>query len=411
MISSLQERGKGSKESMRIFYPAGSEYFDAFFQSTLGHVFDQDSLDFVELLSQQLMQYCRDSYPELYVLGYWFRSAKLSAIKNSLMQQTNTRVLLPKGTIFQVSAGNIDIQFLYSALLALLMGNRIAIRVSSRSTQQFDYLLSLLNKVASVTSFTSARRLLIFTSDHNAEPIHFLSARCDVRVLWGSDDSIQTLRKIPLHPRAKELSFPERHSVCVLDAKTVLSSTFPDKLVSDFKRDVFSFSQQACSSPKVIYWIGDRQLVEEAKTFFWGLIEELEFQSLDNAEVSQRFLNKQTIAMSVPVINISNSAKLVRLAIDPESISDQLLRLHGGLGLILETQFEEACLLPETLPNNLQTLCFVGPYKDVPLESNPLLRQLIAKVDRVVPLGRAIEFELVWDGYDFLQEFTRSVIC
>ena len=30
-------------------------------------------------------------------------------------------------------------------------------------------------------------------------------------------------------------------------------------------------------------------------------------------------------------------------------------------------------------------------------------------IDRIVPVGRALEFSTVWDGYDLLREFTRLV--
>jgi hypothetical protein len=30
--------------------------------------------------------------------------------------------------------------------------------------------------------------------------------------------------------------------------------------------------------------------------------------------------------------------------------------------------------------------------------------------DRVVPIGRALEIELIWDGYDMIRSLTRQVI-
>jgi hypothetical protein len=31
-------------------------------------------------------------------------------------------------------------------------------------------------------------------------------------------------------------------------------------------------------------------------------------------------------------------------------------------------------------------------------------------IDRIVPIGQALQFDRMWDGYDLLQEFTRRVV-
>ena len=40
-------------------------------------------------------------------------------------------------------------------------------------------------------------------------------------------------------------------------------------LISAFFNDISWFSQQACSSPRLIIWIGDTKSTEKAKDIFW----------------------------------------------------------------------------------------------------------------------------------------------
>ena len=40
-------------------------------------------------------------------------------------------------------------------------------------------------------------------------------------------------------------------------------------LISAFFNDISWFSQQACSSPRLIIWIGDTKSIEKAKDIFW----------------------------------------------------------------------------------------------------------------------------------------------
>lgn len=39
----------------------------------------------------------------------------------------------------------------------------------------------------------------------------------------------------------------------------------------------------------------------------------------------------------------------------------------------------------------------------------PLIRSGIRGVDRVVPIGRTMDFDLMWDGYDLVERFTREI--
>ena len=54
-----------------------------------------------------------------------------------------------------------------------------------------------------------------------------------------------------------------------------------------------------------------------------------------------------------------------------------------------------------------QTLTYFGFEKE---ELKNLVRTLRGKaIDRIVPVGQALDFTTVWDGYDLFGEFTRRI--
>ena len=79
--------------------------------------------------------------------------------------------------------------------------------------------------------------------------------------------------------------------------------------------------------------------------------------------------------------------------------------LHGGNGVILEVQINELEALPLHLNAGMQTLSFWGYQKESLL--GHLNIATLTYLDRIVPLGSALDFELIWDGYDLLYEYCR----
>lgn len=91
--------------------------------------------------------------------------------------------------------------------------------------------------------------------------------------MWGGDQTIAELRRSPLLPRSGEITFADRYSLAVIDSDTYISIDDKDKVAEDFYNDTFFSDQNACTSPRIIVWIGDR--IDEAKDMFWKLEHEL----------------------------------------------------------------------------------------------------------------------------------------
>ena len=82
-------------------------------------------------------------------------------------------------------------------------------------------------------------------------------------------------------------------------------------------------------------------------------------------------------------------------------------RSHPGGGFVFEVAVNSLAGLVPSLVRKDQTLTTFG-FDDTELIS--LVRQLNGKaIDRIVPIGQALQFGRFWDGYDLLRAFCREV--
>lgn len=101
----------------------------------------------------------------------------------------------------------------------------------------------------------------------------YYSQHCDLRVVSGSDQTVQELRQIPLPATAIELNLVAKTSFVVLDVATICDAD--EKQLSDWAtalwQDVSGFDQLACNSPRAIWWLGASQpQFPAARERFWA---------------------------------------------------------------------------------------------------------------------------------------------
>lgn len=72
--------------------------------------------------------------------------------------------------------------------------------------------------------------IAIITYQRDSNMTEILSKIADVRIIWGGDNTVNEIRKAQLKPRAIEVTFADRYSLCVLDAEKVLEITDLPKL-------------------------------------------------------------------------------------------------------------------------------------------------------------------------------------
>jgi hypothetical protein len=243
-----------------------------------------------------------------------------------------------------------------------------------------------------------------------------LSEACHLRVVWGGDATVKTLRAIPMRPTATEVCFPDRFSVCAIEAEALmaLDDAALVQLSSRFYNDAFWFAQQACSSPRLVAWVGLPERVTVARERFWSALErELmrlqpeNTEAMSMARVSASF-EYASAALARPEGAVGlRPCQPVRLTLE-RPLTDAVKALHCGNGLFLELRLKDLVELAEQLSDKEQTLAVYG-FSRMQLKALALALPARA-VDRIATIGEALSFAPVWDGQDLISVFSRKVL-
>ena len=77
-------------------------------------------------------------------------------------------------------------------------------------------------------------------------------------------------------------------------------------------------------------------------------------------------------------------------------------------GIIFEYEINELEEIADILIDKDQTIVYYGYTKQQLIQ---LIEQVNGRgIDRIVPIGTALDFSETWDGQNFLTSFTREVV-
>ena len=236
--------------------------------------FDAQVLGLLAELSARLRKHAEArSMPDVQTFAFWCRKANLQKLKAA---HDDHKARLGLGLVFHVAPGNVPINFAFSLAFGLLAGNTNVVRVPSRQMAQVDVVLSVLGDLLAEPDFASLAEMIAlvrypagdaFTAD--------ISARANGRVIWGGDETVAEIRKLPLPPRAREVTFADRYSFCVMDAAAMLAADDKalGRLAEGFYNDTYLMDQNACSSPHLVVWKGAGKLASVARKRFWDRLQ------------------------------------------------------------------------------------------------------------------------------------------
>lgn len=365
--------------------------------------FAPELLDFCHAVSRRLFEDKRAKrHPELIPLASFLRRASVSALADEFAAGAIDGIVqVPRGLAFHVPPSSVDTMFVYSLAVSLLVGNRNVVRLSQRRSDTTEVLIDALN-TALAEHPAVARTLAVVSYGHELEPSALLSKAADVRVIWGGDTTIETIRALPLAAHATELLFGDRFSLAVLDAATP-EEDLPRRLFND----AYWFDQMGCSSPRLVVGVG-AGASDRLEALFDGLQHEVAARhyALELGAVLAKRAYAYGALADRPIARfreLGNELTVLEL-----TTLDGFDRTHPGAGLFYAIALKSLDELAPHVVRKDQTMTVSG------FDTERIAR-FVGKVngrgiDRIVPFGEALTFGRYWDGYDLLAELTRRVV-
>jgi hypothetical protein len=374
--------------------------------SNAQEVYSQKVVEFLrELAESVLIDREARKFPDVIAFAFWCHK-----IDESYNLGTNT-YRRGRGLVFHVTPGNVPVNFAYSLATGLLSGNINIVRLPSKKFEQIEYLVDKIESLVSKDAHEEVRKLFALVRYPREKAINdYFSELCDVRVIWGGNNTIAEIRKSSISAKAFDITFSDRFSLCVIDSEKYLKSTEKIKIAQGFYNDTYLFDQNACTAPHLITWIGDPELCLEASEMFWKNLEPLVSKrySIDPLQIIDKLVMSAQFSSGHPFAKLkrSNDNKIFRMQLDGLELNLEQFKLHSGL--FYEVRLQKLEELVDTVTGNYQTMVYFGfEFEELKeFVENPDLRG----IDRIVPIGKSLDFSLNWDGYDLIGAMSRNVV-
>lgn len=366
-------------------------------------IFSEQVINFLGKLSQSLLRDKRaKAFPDILSYAFWIRKSSIEQEKKKRFHIANR---IGRGITFHIAPSNVPINFAVSMTSALLAGNACVLRVSNREFPQVDIVCETMRRLLEGECSEMKDYLCVVRYEHDDRINQALSAMCDVRIIWGGNVTIENIRKAPLAPRAIEMAFPDRYSIAVIQAEKYLKRD-PDQIAKDFYTDTYYTDQNACSSPRLIVWLGEDK--EKAKERFWGTLEELvgrkyDMKPIQTVDKYDSFCLLAAQREGVTLVSHNNYIDRVKL----ETLDEDVMKYKNGGGYFFEYDADKLEDMVPILGKTCQTVSYLGIS---PEEIKDLVyKHGVRGVDRLVPLGKTMELAFYWDGYDMVESMSRFI--
>ena len=369
--------------------------------------FDEETLNYLNDVSKILLSDSEaKAYADIITFAFWIRKSSLTKLKERFMYEDGN-IHMGRGVAFHIAPSNVPINYAYSLVTGLITGNANIVRVPSKEYDQIEIITRAFQSVLDLEKYVELRRYICLVRyDRNREINDWISAIADVRIIWGGDETIAEIRKSPLNPRACEVTFADRFSLAVVDSDWYLTQNDKDKIAEGFYNDTYLMDQNACTSPRIIIWMGNQK--EKAKEEFWGIFHKLVMKKYTFQPIQG--INKLTSGYLLAAV--SEGVKIVKrednliVRVKISKLSKTIMDLKDNSGYFFEYDCENIMDLRELCNDRrCQTVAYLGDGTIF----TPLLLSGIKGIDRIMPIGKTLDFDVIWDGYNLYERLTRII--
>lgn len=220
--------------------------------------FDDSVVEFLNSLSKILMK-SREAkaYPDVITLGFWMRKSSVLAFKERFVTDSSD-IKIGRGVAFHIAPSNVPVNYAYSLLTGLLTGNANVVRIPSKDFPQVSIINKAINEA--LEEYPDMKPYICLVRYGRDQKVNdMFSALADTRIIWGGDNTIAEIRKSPLGPRAGEIAFADRYSLAVIDSDKYMEVSDKERLAEEFYNDTYLSDQNACTSPRLVVWMGEKK--------------------------------------------------------------------------------------------------------------------------------------------------------
>lgn len=236
----------------------------------------------------------------------------------------------------------------------------------------------------------------------------FLS-KCDAKVIWGGDSTIKKVRGFECKPRSIEVAFADRYSFAVFNSDAILNANEEEivEICHRFYNDTFLVDQNACSSPHMIFWLGNSS--ESAKDIFFSRLKEISKKyQLSEIVVSDKFEHLCRMAAEKKIDSVNRYSNVL-YAYDLNDPNSDIEKYRGKCGEFFNIHVNKIDEMIQYFDDEkIQTCVVYGVNKNEILSS--ILQRNIKGIDRIVDVGQALSLDIFWDGCNVLETLSRVIM-
>lgn len=345
------------------------------------------------------------TYSDIISFAFFCRKANLWKLKSSF---DNTQNRLGRGLTFHIAPSNVPINFAYTLVAGLLAGNACVVRASSKDFPQTNIVCRIMKTLLENNNAVSDY-IMVISYGRDKEITDYFSGICDVRVIWGGDNTIREIRKSEIPARSFDITFADRYSVCVLEAKDILKMSDLEKRAQDFYNDTYLYDQNACSSPRLMYWIGNEKDINDAKKIFWDAIYDFvrPKYNLEPVIAVDKLVAGYKCVIELEGVHLPKSKDNLIQRIELDNLNRDLPGFSCAGGSFLEYSAENLDDLAPIVTKKYQTMSYLGGSEEELV--GWVMKKGLLGIDRVVPMGKTVDFTMIWDGYNLVETLSR--IC
>ena len=365
-------------------------------------------IDFLNDLSNELKSRKEAYlYPNLIYLIIW---ASKKNVKKLEKQFKSSEIRLGRGLIFHICPSNVPTNFIYSFFFGLLSGNSNIVKIPSKKFREKEIILSTVKSLFKKKKFYILKNSNCFIEYKNEiETTKKISSICDGRVIWGGDKTINEIRKVWIPERTIEITFSDRYSLSIININQLKKTKASEikLLANKFFYDGYTMNQLACNSPHFVFWVGKKNI--NVQSYFWSELNKIVEKkfSFDEIHVIDKYTN-----LIENIVNQKNFQNLKTFKnnlyiIDPNRNVKKIENFRGVSGTFFQKNIDQINNLKNFISKKCQTVSYFG-FTKKQLEFFILNSNLLGG-DRLVPIGKALGIDIIWDGYEVVKSLSRVV--